>query len=194
VTRLDKRGNLEVLADTWQGKKLNAPNDIVVRKDGHIYFTDPAFGNQLDSKELDFYGVYHINIKGEVSLAAKWTTRPNGIALSPNGRTLYVTDSDARAVRAYDIEKDGTPANERILISGIEGIPDGIRVDEKGGIYVAAKEIFIYNSAGKRTSQIGLSETPSNLAWGDNDFATLYVSARSSVYRIRVETKGSVQY
>jgi sugar lactone lactonase YvrE len=194
VTRLDKKGTPEVLAQSWQGKKLNAPNDIVVRKDGHVYFTDPAFGNQLDTRELDFYGVFHVSPKGELSLAAKWKTRPNGIALSPNGRTLYVTDSDERTVRAYDIEKDGMPANERILISGIEGIPDGIRVDEKGNLYVAAKEIYIYNSAGKRISQINIGETPSNLAWGDNDFGTLYVSARTSIYRIRLEYKGSVQY
>jgi gluconolactonase len=194
VTRLDKKGKLDVLADAWQGKRLNAPNDIVVRKDGNVYFTDPAFGNQLDSRELDFYGVYHINPKGELSLAAKWTTRPNGIALSPNGHTLYVTDSDEGKVRTYDIEKDGTPTNERTLISGIEGVPDGVRVDEKGNLYVAAREIYIYNSAGKRISQINVGETPSNLAWGDNDFSTLYVSARTSVYRIQMEAKGSVQY
>jgi gluconolactonase len=194
VSRLDKKGTLEPVAENWQGKKLNAPNDIVVRKDGHVYFTDPAFGNQLDTRELDFFGVYHVSPKGELSLAAKWTTRPNGIALSPNGRILYVTDSDARTVRAYDIEKDGAPANERVLISNIEGIPDGIRVDEKGNLYVAAKEIYIYNSAGKQISKIALAEAPSNLAWGDNDFSTLYVTARTSVYRIRMDTKGSVQY
>ena len=194
VTRLDKKGKIDVVAEAWQGRKLNAPNDIVVRKDGHAYFTDPAFGNQLDSRELDFYGVYHINLKGELSLAAKWTTRPNGIALSPNGRTLYVTDSDERTVRAYDVEKDGAPANERVLISGIEGIPDGIRVDEKGNIYVAGREIYIYNSSGKQISHINIGETPSNLAWGDNDFGTLYVAARTSVYRVQMEIKGSVQY
>lgn len=195
VTRLDKKGGAaEVLAQAWQGKKLNGPNDIVVRKDGHVYFTDPAFGNQQDTRELDFYGVFHINPKGELSLAATWKTRPNGIALSPNGRTLYVTDSDERTVRAYDIEKDGVLANERVLVSGIEGVPNGIRVDEKGNLYVAAKEIYIYSSAGKRISQINLGEPPSNLAWGDNDFGTLYVSARTSIYRIRLEYKGSVQY
>ena len=80
---------------------------------------------------------------------------------------------DSRTVRAYDIEKDGAPGNERVLISGIEGVPDGIRVDEKGNIYVAAKEVYIYNSAGKRISQINMGETPSNLGWGDSDFGTL---------------------
>jgi sugar lactone lactonase YvrE len=194
VTRLDKKGNLEVLAEAWQGKKLNAPNDIVVRKDGNIYFTDPAFGYQQDKRELDFYGVYHIGLKGELDLVAKSATRPNGIALAPNGRTLYVTNSDEQKVRAYDVGKDGETSNERILISNIEGVPDGIRVDEKGNLYVAARQIFVYNNAGKQISIIGVSETPSNLAWGDSDFATLYVSARSAVYRIRLDVKGSVQY
>jgi sugar lactone lactonase YvrE len=194
VTRMDKRGNLEVLAEGWQGKKFNAPNDIVVRKDGQVYFTDPAFGNQLDTRELDFYGVYHISPKGDLSMAAKWTTRPNGIAISPNGRTLYVTGSDDRTVRAYDIEKDGSLMNERTLISKIEGVPDGIRTDEKGNLYVAAKDLYIYNSAGKQISSINLTETPSNLGWGDSDFGTLYVTARTSVYRIHMDAKGSVQY
>ncbi len=183
-----------MLADKWEGKRLNAPNDIVVRKDGHVYFTDPAFGNQMDSRELDFYGVYHITPKGQLSVIAKPAGRPNGITLSPNGRILYVANSDERTVRAYDIEKDGTPANERVLISGIEGIPDGIRVDEKGNLYVAAKEVYIYTSAGKQISKINLSETPSNLAWGDNDFATLYISARTSIYRVRLDVKGAIPY
>ena len=194
VSRLDKKGQLEPLAEKWQGKKLNGPNDVVVRKDGNVYFTDPAFGNQMDTRELDFFGVYHVNPKGELSLAAKWTTRPNGIALSPNGRILYVTDSDAKTVRAYDLEKDGAAANERVLISNIEGVPDGIRVDDKGNLYVAAKDVSIYTSAGKPISKMGFGETPSNLAWGDNDMSTLYVTARSSVYRVQMNAKGSVQY
>ena len=86
-----------MLAARFEGKRLNAPNDIVVRRDGHVYFTDPAFGNQQDTRELDFYGVFHIKTKGELEAIARWKTRPNGITLSPNGRLLYVADSDARA-------------------------------------------------------------------------------------------------
>ena len=122
------------------------------------------------------------------------TTRPNGIALSPNGKTLYVTGSDDRTVRAYDIERDGAPVNERVLISKIEGIPDGIRVDDKGNLYVAAKEIYVYSPAGKQIHSINMTEPPSNLAWGDADFGTLYVSARTFVYRVQLDAKGSVQY
>ena len=114
VTRTGKNGKSEVMATQYQGKRLNAPNDIVVRRDGHVYFTDPAFGSQQDSRELDFYGVFHITPRGDLELVAKWTTRPNGIALSQNGRALYVSDSDKRSVRAYDLDGKGVATNERV--------------------------------------------------------------------------------
>ena len=151
VTRTDKKGRIEVLADKWDGKRLNAPNDIVVSKSGHAYFTDPAFGNQQDTRELDFYGVYHISPKGELSLIAKPAGRPNGITLSPNGRILYVANSDERNIRAYDVDRDGEVSNERVAVSHIDGIPDGIRTDEKGNLYVAAKGIAVY-SPGRQTA------------------------------------------
>ena len=194
VTRLDKKGKLDVLAEAWEGKKLNAPNDIVVRKDGHVYFTDPAFGNEADTRELPFYGVFHITPKGELSVVAQPAGRPNGVALSPSGHILYVTNSDERNVRAYDIGKEGVPSNERVLISNISGVPGGIKVDEKGNLYVAASGIFLYDSSGKQIHKIEMSEPLSNLGWGDSDFQTLYVSARGSVYRIHLDVKGSVQY
>ena len=105
VTRTDKNGKIEVLAEQWEGKRLNAPSDLVVSKNDHVYFTDPAFGEQADHRELDFYGVYHIPPKGPMKLVAKPAGRPNGIALSPNGRILYVTNSDERNVRAYDVDQ-----------------------------------------------------------------------------------------
>ncbi len=194
VIRTDKKGRIEVLAEKWQGKRLNAPNDIVVRKDGHIYFTDPAFGNQADTRELDFYGVYHITPKGEMSVVAKPKGRPNGIAFAPSGHILYVANSDEHNILAYDVDKNGETSNERIAISGIEGVPDGIRVDEKGNIYVAAKGIAIYDTAGRLLHTIDLAETPANCAFGDADFQTLYVTARTSLYRVRMDIKGSVQY
>lgn len=117
VTRTDKKGNIAVVAEQWEGKRLNAPNDIVVRRDGHIFFTDPAFGNQADGRELDFYGVYRVSPKGEMSLIAKPKGRPNGIALSPNGRILYVANSDERCIYAYDLNRDGAASNERVLIA-----------------------------------------------------------------------------
>ena len=194
VTRTDKKGKIEVLAERWEGKRLNAPNDIVVRRDGHIFFTDPAFGNQADSRELDFYGVYHITPKGELSVIAKPEGRPNGIALSPNGRILYVSNSDERAIRAYDLDRGGVATNERVLVSGIDGPPDGIRVDEKGNLYVTAKMVSIYSPQGKLLHSIEMAENPHNCAFGDPDFQTLYITATTSVYRVRLNVKGAVQY
>ena len=128
-----------MLASKFEGKRLNAPNDIIVRRDGHIYFTDPAFGDQQDHRELDFFGVYHITPKGDLEAIAKWKTRPNGITLTANGKVLYVADSDARVIRAFDLDKSGAASKERVVIENIPGVPDGIRTDEKGNIYVAAK-------------------------------------------------------
>ena len=189
VTRTDKKGRVEVLADKWEGKRLNAPNDIVVSKSGHAYFTDPAFGNQQDSRELDFYGVYHLSPKGGLLLIARPAGRPNGITLSPNGRILYVANSDERNIRAYDVDRDGEVSNERVAVSHIDGIPDGIRTDDKGNLYVAAKGIAIYSAEGKLLSTIPVAETPSNCAFGDSDLQTLYITARTSIYRVRLSPK-----
>src|SRR6266851_312948 len=194
VVRMDKKGEMQVLAEKWDGKRLNAPNDIVARKDGHIYFTDPAFGNQADTRELDFFGVYHITPKGELRLVAKPAGRPNGIAFAPGGHVLYVANSDEHNVRAYDVDHNGEVSNERVVISGVSGVPDGIRVDEKGNIYVAANGVAIYDSHGKLTDTIEFSETPANCAFGDSDLETLYITARTSLYRVRRNVKGALQY
>lgn len=194
VTRTDKKSRIEVLADHWDGKRLNAPNDIVVRHDGHVYFTDPAFGHNLDTRELDFYGVFHLTPKGELKLVAKWATRPNGVAFSPNGNILYVADSDAHTVHAFDVDRAGEAIHDRIFISDVPGSPDGLRVDEKGDLYVAGSGISVYSSAGKLIITIPIGETPSNCAFGDEDLRSLYITARSSLYRIRLDVKGSVQY
>jgi sugar lactone lactonase YvrE len=194
VTRTDKKGAIEVLAERWQGKRLNAPNDIVVRKDGHVYFTDPAFGNQQDARELDFYGIYHISPKGDLEVIAKPKGRPNGIALSPNGRILYVSNSDDHNLEAYDLDHNGAASNERILVSKIDGVPDGVRVDEKGNIYLAANKINVYSPEGKSLGAIDTPETPSNCAFGEADFEGLFITARTSVYHVRLNVKGSVQY
>jgi len=194
VTRTSKNGKVEVLASRFEGKRLNAPNDIVVRRDGHVYFTDPAFGNQEDRRELDFYGVFHITPKGELELIAKSKTRPNGVTLSPNGRILYVSDSDARQVRAYDLDRAGAASNERVAIDKIQGVPDGIRTDEKGNLYVAAKFVFVYSQQAQLLGKIELSETPSNVSFGDSDLESLFITARTSVYRVRMGVKGALQY
>jgi len=192
------KGKAEIVADRFEGKRLNAPNDIVVRRDGHAYFTDPAFGSQQDSRELDFYGIFHVTPKGELEAIAKWKTRPNGITLSPNGRILYVSDSDRHAVIAFDLDGKGAASNERILIEKIPGIPNGLRTDEKGNLYVAARSVLVYAApqagSAKLLGEVPIPETPSNLAFGDADLEGLYVTAETSVYRVRLGVKGALPY
>jgi gluconolactonase len=194
VTRTDKKGRIEVLADKWDGKRLNAPSDLVVSKSGHVYFTDPAFGSQQDTRELDFYGVYHITPKGQLWLIAKPAGRPNGITLSPNGRILYVASSDERNIRAYDVDRDGEVSGERIAVANVDGVPAGMRTDETGNLYVAAKGIAVYSPDGKLLVTLPVPETPSNCAFGDPDLHTLYITARTSVYRAHLDVKGSLPY
>jgi gluconolactonase len=194
VTRTAKNGKVEVIAGRFEGKRFNAPNDVVVRRDGNVYFTDPAFGNQEDTRELDFYGVFHVTTRGQLEAVAKWKTRPNGVALSANGRTLYVSDSDGQSIHAFDLDRAGAASNERVVVSKIPGVPAGLRTDEMGNIYVAAKDVMIYSPQGDLVRTIRIGETPSNLAFGDPDFSTLFVTARTSVYRIRLGVKGAVPY
>lgn len=194
VTRTDRKGKVDVLAERYDGKRLNAPNDIVVRKDGNVYFTDPAFGDQQDHRELDFYGVYHLTSKNDLKVVAKPRGRPNGITVSPNGRVLYVTNSDEHNVRAYDLDRAGSASKERVLISGIEGVPGGVRVDEKGNLYVAARAVFVYSPEGKPLVTIEFSDGPTNCAFGDPDLQGLYVTTRVAVFRVRLKVKGALQY
>ena len=189
VTRTEKDGRIEVLAERWEGKRLNAPNDLVVSRNDHVYFTDPAFGEQSDHRELDFYGVYHIPPKGPMKLVSKPIGRPNGIALSPNGRNLYVVNTDERSVRAYDVDHAGDTSNERMLISGIDGVPNGLRVDEKGDLWIVANGIAVYGADGHWIHTIEMHERASNCAFGDADGKSLYITARGAVYRLRLEPK-----
>ena len=191
VTRTDKDGKVEVLAERFEDKRFNAPNDITVRRDGHIYFTDPAFGNQQDTRELTFFGVYHLTPRGELSVIARLDKRPNGIALAPSGRILYVAGSDERAIRAWDLDRGGNATNPRLVVTGIEGVPDGIRVDSKGRIFVACDKVAIYSPEGKLIHQIPLPETPSNLEIVEQGEFMIYVTARRSVYRVRPAEKGA---
>lgn len=188
VTRTNmKDGRIDVIADQWEGKKLNAPADLAVSKSDHVYFTDPAFGEQSDHRELDFYGVYHLPSKGALKLVAKAAGRPNGIAISANGRVLYVTNSDQRNVRAWDLDRNGDPSNERVLIPKMAGIPAGIRVNDKGELFIATpKGIAIYGAEGQEIHLIPMHDPPSNFVF-DPDGKTMYVTARGFLYRIRPE-------
>jgi gluconolactonase len=189
VTRTDKNGKIEVLAESWEGKKLNAPSQIAVSRTGHVYFTDPAFGEQSDHKELDFHGVYHIPPKGPMTLVAKSASRPRGIALSPNGRTLYVSNADDHDIRAWDLDHNGEAGNGRVLASKIEGAPAGMTVDAQGNLWVAAKGIAIYSPEGKRIHLIEMHDVAAGLAFGEVDMKTLFITARAVVFRARPDTQ-----
>jgi gluconolactonase len=191
VTRTDKKGAVEVLAERWEGKHLNAPNDIVVAKNGNVYFTDPAFGSQQDHRELDFYGVYHLPPKGALKLVAKPAGRPNGVALSPNGRVLYVVNSDERNVRAYDVDKSGEASTERVLVAKVAGVPGGIRTDEKGNLYVAARGIAVYSADGKLLHTIELKGPAANCGFGEPDGRTLFITTGPEVLRARLDVRGA---
>lgn len=192
VTRTDRKGRIEVLAEKFEGKRFNAPNDIVVRRDGHVYFSDPLF-TPLDHRDLDFYGVYHVTPKGKIEAIARMKTRPNGVTLSPNGKILYVANSDEKNIRAYDLDRQGHAANERVVISDLPAGPDGIRTDVKGNLYITARGVVVYAPDGHLLGRIPTPVNPRNLAFGDNDLRTLYMVG-DSIFRVRLDVPGSLQY
>jgi len=189
VVRMEKNGRIETVAERWDGKRLNAPIDVAVTRSGQVYFTDPAFGEQSDHRELDFYGVYHVSPKGVMTLVAKTPGRPHGVAISPNGRILYVTGADERNVRAWDLDGEGQASNERTLIAGIAGVPGGIRVDEKGSLYVAAAGVAVYSPEGKLRFTISPDVRVSNCALGEADGKALFLTEGGEVRRARLDGK-----
>ncbi|MDX2151147.1 MAG: SMP-30/gluconolactonase/LRE family protein [Bryobacteraceae bacterium] len=187
VTRTDTRGRVEVLAERWNGKRLNAPNDIAVRRDGSFFFTDPAFGSAIERRELDFNGLYFVSAKGVMALAWKGESRPNGVALSADGKTLFVSNADERIVRAWTVDKDGALSGERVVLSKIEGVPDGLRVDAEGRVFLAARHLLVYAPDGRQLFDIELAGKPSNLTFAHAGSGLLYVTAGGSLYRVHLE-------
>jgi gluconolactonase len=189
VTRTDKAGKVEVVAERWDGKRLNAPNGIAASKNGGVYFTDPAFGSQADQRELDFYGIYHIPARGNMSLVAKYSSRPHGIAVAPSGKTLYVGDADAKTIRAFDLDGKGEASNERVFIAKLDGIPGGIAADEKGNLWVTAGNLTIYAPDGKKLHTVEMHDPVSACAFGESDLNTLFLASRALVLRVRPEAQ-----
>jgi gluconolactonase len=189
ISRLDLNGNTTSFACQFEGKRFNSPNDVVVRRDGHVYFSDPASAAVLEKRELDFNGVYHATPDGKVSLVAKMT-RPNGVAITLDGKTLYVADTTERKIMAYDLDAAGNTSSERVFVSDIDGGPDGLRVAANGNVYIAAGPVYIYSPQGKLLKSISFPEVAANLEFGGPDLQTLFVTARTSVYTVRVPDKG----
>ena len=203
LTRIEEDGSWTTLADRFDGKRFNSPNDVVMKSDGNFYFTDPAYGlpDKFDSqlRELDICGVYRRRGDGTVDLLTSEMTRPNGIVFSPDERTLYVSQSDADAAvwRAFDVQADGTLANSRVFFdatelvkAGKEGLPDGMTVDVDGNLFATGPGgVFVFSPDGTHLGTIETGKATSNCTFGD-DGRTLYITADDTICRIRTSTRG----
>ncbi len=195
VSLTEKNGQIVTLASHYQGKRLNSPNDLVVKSDGSIYFSDPPYGIKSEQEELGFYGVYRLAADGTLTLLANDFVRPNGIALSPDETKLYVNDSQKGHIRVFDVKPDGMLEKGRLFASlkppSKEGAADGMKVDIKGNVYSTGPGgVWIFSPNGELIGIIETPEAPANLAWGDRDYQTLYITARKSLYRIRLKIRG----
>jgi gluconolactonase len=206
VSRIAADGSRTTLAERYQGRRLNSPNDLVVRSDGSIYFTDPPYAvvanlirepgwwsRALPGKQLNFNGVYRLAPDGTLSLLVDDFALPNGLALSPDESILYVDDSERRHIRAFDVQEEGKLVNDRVILdmaSPDPGVPDGMKVDAAGNIFCTGPGgIWVCRPSGELLGRIVVPELPANVAWGGEDWSTLFITARTSVYRIRTKTQ-----
>ena len=210
ITRMDEGGAITSIADRWQGKRLNKPNDVVCHSDGSIYFTDPELRVPPEQRELRFPGVFRIAPDGQLHLATDQCEYPNGLAFSPDESVLYVAISRLdercfreaeqgevcthRLIRAFDVASDGSLSNNRIfagMSSAEPGVPDGMKVDVEGRVYCTGSGgIWVIDPAGRRIGIIRMPEVPRNLAFGGPDFRTMYITAGDSLYSLGVKTCG----
>jgi gluconolactonase len=204
VSRTEKDGTIVTLADRYQGRRFNSPNDVICKSNGDLYFTDPnsvARRNPHDphgdfKQDLDFNGVYRITAAGKLDLLTREMTYPNGLAFSPDERKLYIANSrPAKFWMVYDVKSDGALANGRKFFDLSEdtgeAVPDGLKVDRAGNLYATGPGgVLILSPQGKQFGTIELPEIPANCAWGDADGKTLYITARTSLYRVKLAIAG----
>jgi len=202
LSLLEKKGGKRTLVHSFQGKRLNSPNDLTFKSNGDLYFTDPPYGLPEKGKdprrELDFCGVYRLS-KDSVTLLTKDMTYPNGIAFSPDEKTLYVAQSDPeKAVwMAFDVKEDGTLGEGRIFFDstdwvkeGKKGLPDGLKVDQQGNLFATGPGgVHVFTPEGKLLGTFATGEATANCAWGD-DGSTLYITADMYLCRVKLTTKG----
>lgn len=199
IVRMAADGKVTTLVDRYQGKRLNSPNDLVYAPDGALYFTDPPYGlpkqDEDAAKELKFNGVFRL-AKGKLQPVIQDIARPNGIAFSPDYKTLYVSNSEPnkRVWMRYSVATDGSVSNGRVFADITsapgDGVPDGFRIDSAGNLWASGPGgIWIFSSEGKHLGTVKLPETPSNCAWGD-DGKTLYITAVTGLYRVRTKVAG----
>ena len=206
VSLTETDGTVRTLADNYQGKKLNSPNDVVVRSDGKIYFTDPPYGllpapnNDIPEElpsETGLMAVYRIDEDGSVVLLADDYHRPNGLAFSPDEKTLYVDDTARRVIRAYDVDAEGGISNDRVLFSFMGDTdfhgPDGMKVDVEGNIWTTGPgSVWVISPEGDALGRIRPPEHAANLAFGGADWKTMFFTSQTGVYRLGVKVAGVV--
>ncbi len=201
IARIEADGKTTTLADRYEGKRINSPNDLVLKSNGDLHFTDPPFGlpGTFDDvkKELAFQGVYRLSRDGKLTLLTRDLKAPNGIAFSPDEKTLYVSDSLGPRWMAFEVRPDGTLANGHVLLEGAEfkkngaGVPDGLKVDAQGNIFGAGPGgIYVIAPDGTLLGRFDFGVATGNCAWGE-DGSTLFITSNHAVYRIRLTAKGT---
>jgi PQQ-dependent dehydrogenase (methanol/ethanol family) len=196
IIQVEPDGKYKVLADRYQGKKFNSPNDVILGPDGALYFTDPTLDLPKGEKqELPYQGVFRLDADGSVRLLTTDLAEPNGLAFSPDGKRLYIDDTRQREIRVYDVAANGELKNGRVFgkEEGRGGVPDGMRLDVSGNVFVTGPGgIWVWDSEGNHLGTIMMPESTANLNWGGEDYRTLYITARTSVYRLKTKTRGFV--
>jgi gluconolactonase len=203
VTRTEEDGSITILATHHDGKELNSPNDLVVRADGAIYFSDPTYGRMEGfgfprEQDKDYQGVYRISPDGpgdrDIALLADDFAQPNGITFSLDESQLFVNDTDRGHIRVFDVNADGSVSGGGVWaeVTGAgAGAPDGMKVDSENNLYTTGPGgIHVFSSDGTDLGVIGIPEGPANFTWGDEDLRALYVTATTSLYRVRVKVPG----